>query len=264
MVFTSSIFLFVFLPVCVAVYYLPAVRKRRRARLWWLLVCSYVFYGWWRADFLGLIALVSVASYLVGRAVEPSRRRRTLWLVVGVSLNLGVLGYFKYFNFGVATLNALLGVREAGGIELWHVVLPVGLSFYVLQATSYIVDVYRGQTDPAPTLLELAAYVGLFPQLVAGPIVRYRDVRAQLITPQTSRHNFALGAGRFMLGFAKKILIADAVAPLVDAVFALPEPSVADAWHPWVRGADFLRFLGVLGYGDWPGLAARSRVSREL
>ncbi len=240
MVFSSVTFLFLFLPVFLGVYYLVPFRFRSA----WILVASYLFYGWWRIDFLLLIMASTLWSYVLGKMAAPAGPERTLLeagrrraMIAGVALNLGLLAYFKYFNFGIESLNVLLRGLGASGFTAWHVVLPVGISFYVFQATSYVVDVYRGEASVADSFWDLAAYIALFPQLVAGPILRYRDVADQLRRRHHSFDGFGEGCRRFMIGFAKKVLIADSVAPAVDLCFSLTEPSFADAW------------LGTIAYG---------------
>jgi alginate O-acetyltransferase complex protein AlgI len=232
MVFTSAVFLYLFLPLFLLVYYLlPG-----RARLAWILLASWVFYGWWRLDFLALIAAATVWTWLGGlwigrRRGDPLQRRGARAAVgLGVALNLGVLGYFKYFDFGVRSLNALLASLGARPLAAWEVVLPVGISFYLFHSISYLVDVYRGDAPVAADFLELAVYMALFPQLVAGPIVRYKDLCPQLRQRTHSFAGFSEGAARFMAGFCKKVLIADLVAPIANAGFGLGAPTLAEAW----------------------------------
>jgi alginate O-acetyltransferase complex protein AlgI len=228
MVFTSSVFLYLFLPLFLVVYYLLPPR----ARLAWILAASWVFYGWWRLDFLALIVAATCWTWLGGLWIGGRRRGRSARIAValGVALNLGVLGYFKYFNFGIDSLNALLAALGAPTLTAWRVVLPVGISFYLFHSISYLVDVYRGDAPVATNFLELAVYMALFPQLVAGPIIRYKDLCPQLRERTHTFAGFSQGAGRFMVGFCKKVLIADLVAPVANAAFALGAPTAADAW----------------------------------
>lgn len=247
MVFTSTVFLFLFLPVFLAGYALLPPRRRTLA----ILVGSYAFYAWWRPDFALVFALSTLLAIAAGRAVARGRgtrsgRRALAW---GVGAQLATLGYFKYADFGVASLNALLegvGVRP---LPLLEVVLPIGISFYVFQAISYVVDVARRDAPDDARPVDVAAYIALFPQLIAGPIVRYKTIADRLAAPVVDRASFAAGAERFMLGFVKKVLIADAVAPIADGAFALAAPTAAEAWLGLLAFAVQLLF-DFSGYSD--------------
>ena len=176
MVFASPTFLFLFLPLHLVLYYLLPVR----ARTVWILVASWIFYGWWRLDFLVLLIASSITAAYLGRAIAAAlnrgdERAARVRLTIGVTTALGALGDFKYFNFAVDTVSDLLAFFGGRGLELWSVVLPVGISFYIFQIVSYLVDVYRGHAPAGRSIVEIAAYVSLFPQLVAGPIVRAAD-----------------------------------------------------------------------------------------
>ena len=151
-------------------------------------------------------------------------------------VNLAVLGYFKYFNFGVDTLNAILERCGWPTLRAAEVILPVGISFYIFQAMSYVVDVYRDDAPRSESFVDMAAYIALFPQLVAGPIIRYKDLAGQLRRPDPAPDGVAYGLRRFAVGLCRKVLIADTVAPIAAAAFSMAEPSAVDAW------------LGVLAY----------------
>jgi alginate O-acetyltransferase complex protein AlgI len=229
MVFTSSLFLFLFLPLFLAAYHLLPFRLRR----FWLLAASWVFYGWWRLDFLALLLAVSTAAWLIGHWIASSRAkgaRARSFLALGVTLFVGTLAYFKYVNFGIESANALLGGLGVGAIPLLDVLLPVGISFSTFKAISYLVDLYRGSLKAAGGWGEVALYIAVFPQIISGPIDRYGDLAPQLLRDARSLEDFGAGALRFMLGFCKKVLVADAVAPLANAVFSLSRPSLADSW----------------------------------
>lgn len=228
MVFSSNIFLFVFLPLFLASYYLTPWRWKSLH----ILVFSYVFYAWWRPDFLALLVGVTLGSYAValaiGAATDKARKRR--WLTLGVAANLAALGYFKYANFGMDSLNTVLGWVGAPAIAFTHVLLPIGLSFYIFHAISYLVDIYREEAPPARNLIDFAAFIALFPHLVAGPVLRYHLLAEQFRGRVHSLERFSRGSVVFMVGLCKKVLIADAVAPLADAAFSAAHPSFADAW----------------------------------
>lgn len=228
MVFSTHVFLFLFLPVFLAVYYLIPFRFRTAL----ILVGSYLFYGWWRFDFLLLFFAVTFLSFLAGKGVEnaETKGRAKLALTVGVACNLAILGYFKYFNFGVDSMNGLFAGLELPTLNAWNVILPIGLSFYIFHAISYLVDIYRRDGPPAASFWGLSAYIALFPQLVAGPVLRYKDVVYQFAERTHTFEKFSEGALRFMVGFCKKVLIADGVATLADRAFSSSDPTAAEAW----------------------------------
>lgn len=229
MVFSSNIFLFLFLPVFLGLYYLTPFRHRS----WVILIGSYAFYAWWRVDFLLLFVAVTLWNYLMGlgihRAGVGSRAARK-WVAIGVTGDLATLGYFKYANFGVDSLNSLLASAGSQPLEMAHIILPIGISFYIFQAISYVIDVYRGDTEATRRFVDFAAFIALFPQLIAGPVLRYKDLADQFAERTHTLEKFSEGAGRFMQGFVKKVFIADSIAPLADHAFALADPTTSDAW----------------------------------
>jgi alginate O-acetyltransferase complex protein AlgI len=230
-VFASPTFLFLFLPLFLAGYYLLPGNRRSG----WILAGSWIFYGWWRIDFLLLLIVASLGAGWIGRRIarSPDAFVRRRWTATGVVAALGVLGYFKYFNFGVRTVShvvSTMGGSAQWASRMWEVVLPVGISFFIFQIISYIVDVHRGTAPEARSIIDVAAYVSLFPQLVAGPIVRYSEIADQLRDRRHTWEGFSAGARRFTLGVVRKVLIADAVAPLVSAVFAADQPGFLAAW----------------------------------
>jgi alginate O-acetyltransferase complex protein AlgI len=248
-VFTSTVFLFLFLPIFLAVYaVLPA-----RWRTAWILVCSYAFYAWWRPDFALVFVASTVAAFLVGQRVgawrESRPRAARCALAAGITVQLATLAYFKYAEFGVDSLNALLVGWGAAPLPALSVILPIGISFYVFQAISYMVDVWRGDAPAHARFVDVAAYIALFPQLIAGPIVRYKTIAHVLSAPRSSAALVGEGAQRFMIGFCKKVLVADALAPLVDGAFALPQPTAAEAWLG-VLAFTVQLFFDFSGYSD--------------
>ena len=230
MVFSTTLFIFLFLPLFLLGYYLLPFRWRSA----WILLASYAFYGWWRVDFLALIVLTSLWTDFFGRIIARSLRTKPqqarLALGLGVGLNLLTLAYFKYADFGIDSLNAIVQLLGGSGFGNANVILPIGISFYIFQASSYLIDIYRQDARPADNILDLAAYIALFPQLIAGPILRYKTLSQQFRRRSHSFAAFNEGSLRFMTGFCKKVLIADSVAPLANASFALAAPSMADAW----------------------------------
>ena len=247
MVFTSPLFLFAFLPLFLLLYY-PA---SSRTKITIILLGSWIFYGFWRIDFLGLLIGVSVLNWFGGYLLTRNRSWDTgqkesqrkqpisdrLLVSVVVVLNLSILGYFKYANFGVQAMNQLLENLGLSPLGASQVILPVGISFYIFQAMSYTIVVYRNDAPAALSFPRLGAYIALFPQLIAGPIVRYKDLAHQLSQPHVSPGRTKRGIRRFIIGFAKKVLIADSLAPMVEGAFQLSHPALGDAW------------LGVGAYG---------------
>ena len=235
MVFSSNIFLFLFLPAFLGLYYLTPFRHRSLV----ILIGSYAFYAWWRVDFLLLFVAVTFWNYFIGLAIHRAgigTANARKWVAIGVGGDLATLGYFKYANFGVDSLNNLLVSAGSQPLELANIILPIGISFYIFQAISYVVDVYRGDTEPTRRFIDFAAFIALFPQLIAGPVLRYKDLADQFTYRTHTMEKFGEGAFRFMQGFIKKVFIADSIAPLADSAFALSDPSTADAW------------LGILAY----------------
>ncbi|MFT7462346.1 MAG: alginate O-acetyltransferase complex protein AlgI [Pseudohongiellaceae bacterium] len=223
MIFTEPRFLWFFL-VVFAVYW---ATPRPSARKLWLLAASYTFYGAWNKKFLLLILFSTVVDYVAGRALaaEKPQSIRKRWLLLSLGTNLGLLGVFKYYDFFISEGAQLLSwMGLAVEPRLLEVILPAGISFYTFQTLSYTIDVYRRKMQPTRSLLDFALFVGFFPQLVAGPIVRAIDFLPQL----ASKRRFADVAVRaqlvlFMVGFIKKAVVSDSVAPVVEQIFASPE-----------------------------------------
>ena len=230
MIFTEPVFV-LFLAAALGGYWLL---KSNEARLSVLLAASAIFYGWWNAWLLGLIGFVIVLSWLTANkaaALEAGSKARRRWLTFGITLNLAVLAVFKYFNFFRESGEEM--IRAMGFTPDWptiNILLPVGISFYVFQAISYIVDTARGDMPAEPRLRRVALYIAFFPQLVAGPIVRAASFFPQMERAKTlSGGLIAAGARAFILGFVYKAGFADNLAPLVDPVYG------SDGSHPCGR-----------------------------
>ena len=187
-----------------------------------LLIASYLFYGYWDVRFLLLLILQTYISYILARQIERAteRKRAKTFMLVGVSISLAILGFFKYFNFFVGSFAQLFGIQNMGTL---NIILPVGISFYTFQALSYLIDVYRGKLKACDRFLNISLYISFFPQLVAGPIVRASDFLPQLDEDRPmNRENLVEGLQIFLFGLIKKVVIADRLAVCVDAVFAAP------------------------------------------
>ena len=259
MLFNSYAF-WAFLLGVVAVYRCLSHRSQNV----WLLLASYVFYGLWNWAFLSLIWVSTAVDFWVSqRIVAPENpRRRLRWLWVSVGTNLGLLGTFKYFNFFIteaAALSELVGLPVS--VPVLNVVLPVGISFYTFQTMSYTIDVYRGRIQPARDLLNFALYVCYFPQLVAGPIERFDRLMPQIESPRkVTQQDFHIGLYHVLIGLTKKLVIADSVAPIVNAIFATPTEELTGPMC-WVGAHAFALQI----YGDFSGYSSIAQgVSRWL
>ena len=254
MAFNSTEFVGFFLLVYF-VYW--ALARRRTASFAWLVLASCVFYAGWNVKFLGLILASAALDWTCGGAIHRSEspRVRRAWLAASLAGNLGLLGYFKYFNFfaeNVASGLAAAGFEGASTFVPWDIVLPAGISFYTFQTLSYTIDIYRRQLAPARSPLDFFLFVGFFPQLVAGPIVRAADFLPQLDGP--ARHDeerVARGLYRIVTGLAKKVLLADVIGKhLVDPVFADPSAHGAQGIALGCSGALFQFYLDFSAYSD--------------
>lgn len=236
MVFSSITFLFFFLPALLALYFCSGKYKNSL-----LLLASLVFYAWGEGVYL-LIMLLSIGlNYSFGQLMfgknggeAPSR----FILIVAIGFNFLLLGFFKYANFITDNINVIFAHLNVPSIDLNPVHLPIGISFFTFQAVSYLVDIYRGIVTPQKSLVNLGLYIALFPQLIAGPIVRYQHIASALVKRKVSTDDFAWGVQRFLLGLSKKVLLANPLGLTADKIFAL---SFTDVSTP-------LAWLGALCY----------------
>ena len=244
MLFSGSPFLYYFLPLVLAVYFLVP----RGAKNAVLFASSLLFYAWGEPRFCVFMLLSIAQGYVFGRLIERNRkhtRRSKLFLTASVCLSLGLLGYCKYADFFISSLNAVTGAS----IKLLHVVLPIGISFYTFQILSYVVDVYRGSVPAQKSFLKLGTYIAMFPQLIAGPIVRYAEIAPQLDSRQTTLEDVSSGACRFVIGLSKKVLLANVLYGLVTAFQQSRDLSVLYFWLYAVSFALQLYF-DFSGYSD--------------
>jgi alginate O-acetyltransferase complex protein AlgI len=261
MVFTTQLFLFYFLPAVLLTYHaLPLFLRALGlgeervtvARNALLLAASYLFYGWWEPWFILLLLFVTAVNHACGlliRRPAASARQRFWILAATVFLSLGTLGFFKYLVFFQMNLNHLLGWLGADGVSVLKVALPVGVSFYTFKALSYSIDVYRGSSPPARSYLDFACFVALFPQLLEGPISRYNALAGQLVRRSHTWERFSSGVAIFVLGFAKKILLADPVGEVADAAFEAQALTAGQAWLGAAAYA-FQVYFDFSGYSD--------------
>ena len=243
MLFSSIPFLYYFLPAVIAVYF--AVPRGAKNTV--LLLFSLIFYGWGEPKLLFLmiftILLFWGCGLAMGRAGEQKIRKR--WLLVSVVISVALLGLFKYADFFIGSFNALTGL----GIPMLRLALPVGISFYTFQCLSYTIDVYRGEVPPQKNILSFGAYVAMFPQLIAGPIVRYSDIARQLENRTHSREDFFAGLRRFLVGLSKKVILADNFALLAKLFRESDEKSVLFYWL-YALAFLFNIYFDFSGYSD--------------
>jgi alginate O-acetyltransferase complex protein AlgI len=247
MVFSSYMFLFLFLPVALLCYYVSP----RRGRQLVLTLMSYLFYGWANPYFVLLLFFSCVINYycalvIAGQLGAPAgaetrmveaedtigpAQKGAFWFALFADLSL--LGFFKYFNFGIDNYNALVKAAGLGQLQLdfFRVALPLGISFYTFKAISYIIDVYMGKVRATRSFIDFSCYLTMFPQLIAGPIVRYQEVEDQLKTRSHSAEKFARGVSFMCLGLAKKVLLADACGKVADTCFGAGSVGTLDAWY---------------------------------
>jgi len=241
MVFSSTLFLFIFLPLLLAVYYF--IREKYRNVV--LLIASLIFYAWGEPKNILVMLLSIVVNYYLGLAIEKWINKGKIFLILAIIYDLGMLFVFKYLNFTVDTWNRLTG----SSVNIARIALPIGISFYTFQILSYVVDVYRGSVKAQRNIINLALYISLFPQLIAGPIVRYIDVEKQIMDRTVDWEKMRVGVLRFAVGFSKKVLIADQLSPLVDTVFSGKYPSVFSNWIG-ITAYTLQIFYDFSGYSD--------------
>ena len=222
MLFSSIPFLYYFLPAVMVLYFIvPRCMKNGV-----LLAFSLLFYGWGEPVYLFLMIGSILAYYFCGLAMERWPQRKKLWMVLSVVLGAALMGIFKYADFFIGSVNAVTGLS----IPFLRLALPIGISFYTFQCLSYTIDVYRGNVPAQRNLISFGAYVSLFPQLIAGPIVRYVDVARELDHRTHSKEDFAHGLRRFLVGLGKKVIIADGLALFIEYFRNTSAPSVLFYW----------------------------------
>jgi len=235
MVFSSSIFLFFFLPLVIAGYHLI----KENYRLHFLLLVSLFFYAWGEPRYVLVMLLSITINYSFGLFIHKSigtqqKILARIMLILSVACNLGILFYFKYLNFAINTFNRFLGTNF-----VYHqILLPIGISFFTFQGMSYVIDLYRQKVKVQKDPVKLAFYISFFPQLIAGPIVRYIDIEKQIHGRKETVEKFASGVQRFIIGLAKKVIIANSVGYVADLIFT----------NPAVENTAFIAWLGIICY----------------
>jgi alginate O-acetyltransferase complex protein AlgI len=238
MVFSTTIFLFGFLPAVIVSYYGQQWLSPKKLRNIVLLFFSYLFYLYGAAGFLLILILSTLADYVLGRLIDRKVKYKRLWLSFSLLINLGLLAYFKYANFFVTELNRFLLEWKFFPIEWNEVILPIGISFFTFQKLSYIIDVYRGKSRALANVIDFALYIAMFPQLIAGPIVRFSYIRSQLKERQESWNHFYNGILRFCWGLVKKVIIANSCGQITDVIFNL-NPEFLDTKVAWLGAVTY-------------------------
>ena len=224
MVFSSITFLFYFLPIVLIIYYLIPNKYKNIV----LLISSFIFYFYGEPKNIYIMILSILATYIFGILIDKYKKTKysKIFLILSIFINIGLLIYFKYADFIIKNINLWLSNK----IDLIHVILPIGISFYTFQLISYIVDVYRGEAKVQKNIIKLATYISLFPQLIAGPIVRYTTIENQLENREYNMKNFSIGVRRFIIGLGKKVMIANVMGNLINIFLVSDEKSVLFYW----------------------------------
>ena len=245
MLFSSMTFVFLFLPIVSAIYLL----SRKDIQNYVLLIASILFYAWGEPRYLAIMILTILINYVGANYISRSRnnRHRKQILLLTILLDLSFLFYFKYFNFVMDNINAVFAMD----IKFIDVIMPIGISFYTFQALSYVVDVYRKEVKVQRDIYKLALYITLFPQLIAGPIVKYHDVDEQISNRDVTFDKVAYGVKRFIIGLAKKMLLANTMGAVADKIFVLPVEQF-DTSIAWIGALaySFQLFYDFSGYSD--------------
>lgn len=241
MVFSSPIFLFVFLPLVTIIYYLIGKHYRNA----WLLASSILFYAWGEPIYALVMLIIILLAYLAGMGIKFSQKKLATALFVVVSLS--ILFYFKYMNFSIGVLNNIFIMR----LDYLKIVMPIGISFFIFQAISYVIDAYRGEVKVQESPFKLALYIAFFPQLIAGPIVKYHDIEQYIDTRNETLQDVIGGLKRFIIGLSKKVLLANVVGKVADDIFAAGVGNIdlATAWLGAIAYT-FQIFFDFSGYSD--------------
>ncbi len=243
MVFSSLVFLFVFLPLIICLYYL----SKDKYKNYLLLVASLFFYAWGEPTYIVIMILSIIANFIFGRQVSIENKYRKIWLTTSVIFNIGMLGVFKYTGFFIDNLNNIFNLN----IMNPQIALPLGISFFTFQAMSYVIDVYRHDAKVQNNIFNMALYISLFPQLVAGPIVRYQTIADQIIEREHNLLKFEKGIGRFILGLSKKVILANSLGLLADSVFStnINDIAILSSWLG-IISYSLQIFFDFSGYSD--------------
>ena len=244
MIFSSMFFLWIFLPIVILLYCIVGEKKRNIL----LLIASLFFYAWGETIYILLMFLSIFINWFMGLMLDRySGGIRKAFLVVDIVINLGILGYYKYYNFLIITFNKIFQWQ----LSVKQIALPIGISFFTFQAMSYIIDIYKKEYAAERNITNVALYISFFPQLIAGPIVKYADIREQIYHREWSAEQFSIGFRRFIYGLAKKVIISNTLAQVVDQIAAVEATAVSSlmAWTA-VFFYTFQIYYDFSGYSD--------------
>lgn len=243
MLFSSMTFIYVFLPIVLLIYLL----SKKSLHNYILLGASIIFYAWGEPRYLAIMFLTILVNYFGAIFIDRYKDYKKTILILTILVNLGFLVYFKYFNFLIRNLNGLFHTNIVG----LNIIMPIGISFYTFQALSYVIDVYRGECDVQKDIYKLSLYICLFPQLIAGPIVKYHDIAQEIDNRDVNFDKVKLGVQRFIIGLSKKVLIANTMGAVVDKIF-IQDPSTLPHLVTWLGAFaySFQLFFDFSGYSD--------------
>lgn len=247
MLFSSSVFIFIFLPLVLFLYYISG----KKIRNYILLLASLIFYAWGGVNYLKILMVSILINYIFGLLVDKTidkKHLRMFFLILGIILNLALLFYYKYYDFFLENINTIFNMN----LELKKIVLPIGISFFTFQGMSYIIDIYRNDGKVNKNIFSVALYISLFPQLVAGPIIKYKAVDEQIRNRKESIDYFSYGINRFVIGLGKKIIISDMLGAISDNIFLLANSSGIDMITAWIGAICYTLqiYFDFSGYSD--------------
>ena len=244
MLFSSMIFLWVFLPILLGLYFIAKDKYRNII----LLIFSIIFYSWGEPKYVVLMLLSILINYIYGLLIDKYNSKKKIILICAIITNLGLLGYFKYFNFFALNVNRLFNFEA---IPVQDIALPIGISFYTFQIISYLIDLYRQEIKVQKNILNLALYISFFPQLIAGPIIKYHDIDEQISNRTVTLNKFAAGIRRFVYGLAKKVIVANSMGEIADYIYAL-NPDSINTPLIWVAAICYMMqiYYDFSGYSD--------------
>lgn len=247
MLFSSSVFIFIFLPLVLFLYYISG----KKIRNYILLLASLIFYAWGGVNYLKILMVSILINYIFGLLIDKTVDRshlRKFILILGIILNLALLFYYKYYDFFIENINNILNMN----LELKRIVLPIGISFFTFQGMSYIIDIYRNDGKVNKNIFSVALYISFFPQLVAGPIIKYKIIDEQIRVRKESIDYFSYGINRFVIGLGKKIIISDMLGAISDNIFLLANSSGIDMITAWIGAICYTLqiYFDFSGYSD--------------